>query len=301
MASTFTTNKVIEKPGNGDYVDTWNVPVNGDMDIIDAALGGTTLLNATGGSATLQPEEYQKMFLGISGSIGAPVTYTIPTNKGGMWIVYNSTTDASGGPHAITIASGGGGTSVAVPRLTRIIVVSDGTNISSLAYVTANGTVNGTLTISGALTAQSTLAVTGAVTAASTLAVTGAVTASSTLAVTGAVTGSSSVSDSIGNVRNVPSNGQSTAYVLLATDNGKFIKTNAGVTVPSGVFSTGNTISIYNNSASSITITEGSGVTMRLVGSSTVGNRTLALRGLATILCVNSATNEFVITGGGLT
>ena len=42
MVSTFTTNKVLEKPGNGDYVDTWNIPVNGDMDVIDQAFGGWT-------------------------------------------------------------------------------------------------------------------------------------------------------------------------------------------------------------------------------------------------------------------
>ena len=37
---------------------------------------------------------------------------------------------------------------------------------------------------------------------------------------------------------------------------------------------------------------------MYLVGTSTTGNRTLAQRGLATIVCV--ASNTFVISGGGL-
>lgn len=275
MASTYTTNKVIEKPGNGDYVDTWNVPVNSDMDIIDAALGGTTSLNATGGSASLTATQYQKMFLAISGAISAPVTYTIPSGKGGMWIVYNSTTDSSGGPHAITIASGGGGTSVAVPRLSRVVVVSDGTNIASLAYIYDNGTVNGTLTVTGAVTLQS------------------------TLAVTGAVTGSSSISDSIGDVRDIPINSQTTGYTLVATDNGKCISiTTGGVTVPQNIFSAGDKISIYNNSSSSQTITEGSGTTVRLSGTATTGNRTLAQYGFATVVCV--ASNTFVIVGNGL-
>ena len=64
------------------------------------------------------------------------------------------------------------------------------------------------------------------------------------------------------------------------------------------MFSAGDAISVYNNSASAITITQGSSVTLRLVGTSTTGNRTLAQRGLATIVCV--ASNDFVITGGGL-
>jgi hypothetical protein len=130
MASSFTTNKVLEKPGNGDYVDTWNVPVNGDMDIIDQAFGGVTSLNATAGSATLSSTQYRSLVLSISGAIAASVTYTIPSGKGGQWIVYNNTTDSSGGPWSVIIASAGGGTSYTVTRGQRVLVYSDGTNIN---------------------------------------------------------------------------------------------------------------------------------------------------------------------------
>lgn len=107
------------------------------------------------------------------------------------------------------------------------------------------------------------------------------------------------INDSIGNVRNVPQNSQTGAYVLVATDNGKHISvTTGGVTVPSGVFAIGDTVTIYNNSASSQTITQGASVTLRQVGTANTGNRTLAQYGLATILCV--ASDTFVITGGGL-
>lgn len=128
MTSSFTTNKVIEKPGNGDYVDTWNVPVNGDMDIIDQAFGGTTSLNATGGSATLTDTQYRSLMLFVSGAMTANVTYTIPSGKGGQWIVRNTTTDSSGGPWTVTFASGGGGTSVTVARNTNTTIFCDGTN-----------------------------------------------------------------------------------------------------------------------------------------------------------------------------
>ena len=67
----------------------------------------------------------------------------------------------------------------------------------------------------------------------------------------------------------------------------------------SGIFSPGDAVSIYNNSGSNQTITQGTSVTMYLVGTATTGNRTLAQRGVATILCVG--TNTFVIMGGGLT
>jgi hypothetical protein len=108
------------------------------------------------------------------------------------------------------------------------------------------------------------------------------------------------ITDSIGNVRTVPQNYQTSSYVLVSTDAGKYISITAGgVTVPGGsIFTFGQTITIYNNSGSNQTIIQGAGVTMFLVGTSTTGNRTLAQRGLATLLCVD--TNTFVITGGGL-
>lgn len=94
----------------------------------------------------------------------------------------------------------------------------------------------------------------------------------------------------------VPQNAQTSAYTLVASDNGKHVSiTTGGVTVPSGVFSAGNIITIYNNSGSNQTITQGSSVTLREAGTANTGNRTLAQRGLATILCV--ASNEFVVTG----
>ncbi len=94
----------------------------------------------------------------------------------------------------------------------------------------------------------------------------------------------------------VPQNAQTSAYTLVASDNGKHVSiTTGGVTVPSGVFSAGNIITIYNNSGSNQTITQGASVTLREAGTANTGNRTLAQRGLATILCV--ASNEFVVTG----
>lgn len=267
MASSFTTNKVLEKPGNGDYVDTWNVPVNGDMDIIDQAFGGTTALNATGGSATLTDSQYRSLFINISGAISASVTYTIPSGKAGQWIVFNSTTDASGGPWTITFASGGGGTSFAVPRNTRMHIVCDGTNVRKLTYLYEDS--SGNLAITNNLSAG------------------------------GSVTAGAAVSDVSGNVRTVPANSQTGSYTLVVTDNGKYISTTTGgIIVPPSIFSVGQVVSVYNNSGSNQTITAGSGVTLRLVGTATTGNRTLSNYGLATILCV--ASNTFVVTGGGV-
>jgi phage-related tail fiber protein len=116
----------------------------------------------------------------------------------------------------------------------------------------------------------------------------------------GAITTTAAITDSHGNVRDIVQNSQTAAYTLVIADNGKHISiTTGGVTVPSAVFSAGDVISIFNNSASNQTVTQGASVTMYLAGTATTGNRTLAQRGICTVLCV--ASNTFVISGAGLT
>lgn len=178
--SSFTTNKNLEKPNNGEYVDNWNVPLNADMNIIDAALGSVTNLNATAGSANLSTAanaSYLNMALNITGAMTANVVYTIPSGVGGQWIVRNATTDSVGGPWTVTIASGGGGSNVTVFRGKSSMVWSDGTNVrdvnenvESIGTVTSVGvsggstglttsnspvTTNGTITLGGVLNVAS--------------------------------------------------------------------------------------------------------------------------------------------------
>ena len=70
--------------------------------------------------------------------------------------------------------------------------------------------------------------------------------------------------------------------------------------MPPSVFAMGDAVTIYNaNSSSTITITKGSGVSMYNAADASDANRTLAARGLATILMVG--TNTFSISGSGLT
>ena len=113
------------------------------------------------------------------------------------------------------------------------------------------------------------------------------------------ITTTSTISDGAGNLRDVPQNAKTSAYVLVVGDAGKHISiTTGGVTVNSGIFSAGDAVTIYNNSASDQTITQGSSVTIRLAGVGTAGNKTLASYGLVTLLCI--ASNEFVIAGSGI-
>lgn len=106
--------------------------------------------------------------------------------------------------------------------------------------------------------------------------------------------------DDKGSLRRLPQNAQTGAYVLVAADAGKHISiTTGGVTIPIGVFSVGDQVAIYNNSTSNQTLTQGPSATVYLAGTATTGNRTLAQRGIARLLCV--ATNTFVIDGTGVT
>jgi hypothetical protein len=106
------------------------------------------------------------------------------------------------------------------------------------------------------------------------------------------------VSDSKGEIRSVPQETKSTSYVLQSSDHGKHISTTAGVTLNTGIFTIGQNVTIFNNSSSSITITQGTSVTIYQAGTANTGSRTLAQRGIATLLCVG--TNTYVINGGGL-
>ena len=106
------------------------------------------------------------------------------------------------------------------------------------------------------------------------------------------------VSDSKGDLRKIPINAQSSSYTLVSSDAGKTIRTDSGVTVPAGVFYEGEAITIYNNSGSDITITQGANQTTYNAADAATGNRTLAGRGLCTVLCFSN--NQFVISGAGL-
>jgi hypothetical protein len=76
---------------------------------------------------------------------------------------------------------------------------------------------------------------------------------------------------------------------------GKRVALSAGVTIPASTYAAGDAFSFYNNTAAAVTITQGSGLTLRLDGTATTGNRTLALRGTC-FVWFNSAT-EAIISG----
>ena len=106
---------------------------------------------------------------------------------------------------------------------------------------------------------------------------------------------SGEVRDSLGDLRSLPQNNTSGTYTLVAADAGKHVRATGQITIPSGTFSTGDMITIYNNSGSAIDIIQGSGTTVYNSNDASTGNKSLKARGLCTILCESN--NGFVASG----
>ena len=111
------------------------------------------------------------------------------------------------------------------------------------------------------------------------------------------VTVTGTVSDSKGNLRSIPQNTQGSAYTLVAADAGKHILASGTVTIPNSVFAAGDAVTIINNTSGDLTLTASVGTLYNTADAAT-GNRTLATRGMATIL-FTSPTAAY-ISGAGL-
>lgn len=87
----------------------------------------------------------------------------------------------------------------------------------------------------------------------------------------------------------------STTSTVTTSDIGKVISLSAGITIPNSTFSAGDIVSLYNNTASALTIT--CSITTAYVAgtNSDVGTMSLASRGVATVLFLSAT--ECVVSG----
>jgi len=179
---------------------------------------------------------------------------------------------ANGGTGATTLTSAG----ILRGNGTSAISVASGTDITTA--IAANPVTNAT---------NATNVVSGGTIASNVTATTQAAKTSDTTVSTTAFTD---------RLRSLLSSG--TSGTLALSDRGSLVSITAGITVPASIFSANDVVSIYNNTASTLTITQGAGLTLRFVGTANTGNRTLTQRGLVTIMFVSAT--EAVISGGGL-
>lgn len=335
MAESYSTSLKITLIGDGDLAGTWGDTTNTNWNLIEQAVVGVDTLSAMGDSNyTLSnlngaSDEARNQVIVIPSSTTLTATrYIYAPFVQKTYIISNQ----SSGGQAVYIqgivSSTPTGSPLLIPNGVAVQVYCDGVNgfFSASTGSAGNFSVNGNLSVTGNTAEVGNLSVSGtAAFSGTTTAPTQVSTDNSTKVATtafvqsiagglgtmstqnannvnitgGTMSGMTSIADSVGNVRTLPIENKTTGYTLLATDNGQVISiTTGGVTVPSGVFSAGQVVTIFNNSGSSQTITQGSGVTMYLAGVGTTGNRTLGLYGVCTVLCV--ASNTFVAAGSGV-
>ena len=117
---------------------------------------------------------------------------------------------------------------------------------------------------------------------------------SQAVATTGSITGGTLV----GVHGRATTNTQGSTYTLVLADAGKVVKAAGNVTLDQNVFADGDIVWIYNSSSGDITLIQGTSVTLRLAGDSGTGTRTIAQKGICTVL--NVAANEAVAGGVGV-
>ena len=294
MANTTSANLKLTVQQTGENAGTWGQVTNTNLLILEQAIGGYAAINsASGATLTFSNgalSDGKNQVLKLTGTISGNVNVTIPDSIEKTYIVENATS----GAHTVTFkTSSGTGITWSATDKGKKILYSDGTNIeegitSTGSLITGDITTNTIYTTNLTVTNNtnvSGITISDNVTAANNI----RTTAGDILAPAGDMT------DQKGEVRTVPANTQASTYTLVASDHGKVIIASDTITVPSGVFSAGQTISIYNNTAGNISINRSS-VTMYWVTDGTNANRTLSTRGVATVLCVG--TDTFVITGG---
>jgi hypothetical protein len=267
----------------------------GDFTTITAVTGifTTTLSGATVTGATAQFTTLTGGTAGFTTITGQTITGTtgqfgtVTGNTAGFTTVTGATVTGTTGQFGTVTGNTAGFTTVTGQTVTGTAGQFGTVTGNTAGFTTVTGTtVTGTTGQFGTITGN-----TAGFTTVTGTTVTGATGSFTT------VTGQT-INDSKGDVRDIPQNSQTTSYILVAGDAGKHVFTTAGVTVPSGVFTVGEAVSIYNNTTGDLTITQGVDVTLRQAGASGTGNRTLAQRGLATVLCVSGASGtEFVIAG----
>lgn len=264
---------------------TWGISISGSAATLTTAR--TLWGQSFNGSANVTGALSSVTTIGMSGQL----TNTVAT--GTAPFVISSTTRVAN----LNVATAGTADTLTTARTINGTSFNGSANITTANWGTARTLTIGSTgkSVNGSANVSWTLAEIGAAASGANTDIT-ALDQDVTITATGTI-----AANSIG-FRGIPQNAQSAAYTLALSDQGGHISiTTGGVVIPANAsvaFPIGAAVTIYNNSASSQTISITTD-TLRLAGTATTGSRTLAQRGICT--AVKVAATEWVISGAGLT
>ena len=284
MSSAYSTNLQLELITTGEQSGAWGSTTNNNLGtLVEQAISGYVAITYSDTDITLQmtpgaSATARNMYLELDGANTAQRNLYLPANAK-LYFIYNNT---NYGIQVVVTGQSGG---IVVPSGARMLLVCNGTNVA-FAQNLLNGSITG-----NAATATS-------ATTAGTATVANSLNTGNSYTVAG-LTSTGTVSDAFGNVRTVPVQSKTTAYTLVATDNGQLISsTNGGFTIPANIFAAGSTVSLYNNTTNTNSITQGTGLTLTWAGQASTGSRTMYSNCLATIFFLS--TTNAIIAGAGL-
>ena len=130
MASTYTSNTGIEKPGAGEQSGTWGTTVNTNSDILDRALNGVLTLGLSGTSTnltttdgTLSNGQY-KLISFVGSPSGTHTVNVLPNDSQKIYFLNNTTNET-------VIISQGSGSSVTLPAGESDVIYCDGGGVAA--------------------------------------------------------------------------------------------------------------------------------------------------------------------------
>jgi len=223
------------------------------------------------------------------------------------------------GVFATTLSATGNANIGNIDTTTAIITTGNITTINSSLFQNGNSnitiTANGNISLSATGTPNEIVVTSTGVNVAGTLSVAGNANVGNLGLSTGVFTGNLSVTGGINDTganfytigyREVPQVAKSANYTLENYDNGKHVYytgTGSTLTLPAdgsttgGNFPVGTVLTVVNNSSGNVLVN--TSVTLSHAGTANTGNRTIATKGLATIIKV--AANNWFISGTGIT
>ena len=299
MPSTYSPNLRIELITSGEQSGTWGNTTNINLgSLIEAAISGyvnvTTIVpNQALVALEGAPDEARNMVVNLTTTTSNNFNVYIPPVEK-FYVIRNSSIYAAT-IYCSTILGNttAAGAGVTVPAQSTSLLFSDKVNVSpAITFLagnadTANTAINATTAVNA--TNADNLTGSGAISSATT----------GTTQAENNATGAIATTAFVDRLRSLAPPTTGASGVLVIGDRGSLVQATGNVTVPASVFAARDVVTIYNNTAGSITIEQPGGLTLRKVGTADTGSRTLATRGLATVVFIT--TTEAVISGGGLT